>query len=90
MSSLAREHSHIEIRQPLGERLGVNLVAPRCLMAWRNIDGWLVVPQFDVVVRFNVHLSAPVAHILDTNNLGGDAVIETVADGDVVSGHGAA
>jgi hypothetical protein len=53
-------------------------------MAWRSIDGRVVVPQFDVVVRFNVHLSAPIADILDADNLGGDGVVETIADGDVV------
>ena len=45
----------------------------------------MVVPQFDVIVGFNVHLNAPVICILDADNLGGNGVVETIAEGEVVS-----
>jgi len=31
-------------------------------------------------------MSAPVAHILNADNLGGDGVVETIAEGEVVIG----
>jgi hypothetical protein len=71
--SRALEDSCIDIRQTLGELLGVNLVAPLCLMARRSIGGWVVVPPFDVIVCFNIYLSD-------------DGTVETIADGDVVIG----
>ena len=56
----------------------MHLVFALGFVAWRGIGGNVVVPNFNVIIGFDMDFGQAIAEGFDEDNRGGDGVAETV------------